>query len=270
MNYLKNFLKGVATGVATLVPGVSGGTMAIILGIYDNLIHAVSTFFENWKKNLTYLAVVGLGGVLGFLLFSRLLENAINNYPYVMQFLFMGVITGGLPVLYRKSETSGRGNLKDYIFAAIGFAIVLLLSGEPSEVSNMTANYGFLSMVLLFITGIIFAIALVLPGISGSFMLLVLGLYPTFLNAVNTLNIPFLIPLGLGVAAGTFGTVKIIEKFLQKYPEKTYKMILGFVAGSLVQVFPGMPAGSQLIASIAAFITGFAVIFWMGKKGLTE
>lgn len=270
MNYLKNFIKGVATGVATLVPGVSGGTMAIILGIYDNLIHAVSTFFENWKKNLTYLMVVGLGGALGFLLFSRLLENAIKNYPYVMQFLFMGVIIGGLPVLYRKSEASGKGSLKDYIFVVLGFVIVLLLSAEPSEMNDMATNRGLLSMVLLFIAGIIFAIALVLPGISGSFMLLVLGLYPTFLNAVNTLNIPFLIPLGLGVVAGTFGSAKVIEKLLQKYPGKSYKMILGFVVGSLVQVFPGMPVSSQIIASIVSFIIGFAAIFWMGRKGLTE
>lgn len=259
-----------ATGVAMLVPGVSGGTMAIILGIYDNLIHAVSTFFKNWKKNLIYLMVVGLGGALGFLLFSRLLENAIKSYPYVMQFLFMGVIIGGLPVLYRKAGASGKGSLKDYIFVALGFIIVLLLSAEPSEMGDMAANRGLLSMALLFVAGIIFAIALVLPGISGSFMLLVLGLYPTFLNAVNTLNIPFLIPLGLGVAAGTFGSARIIEKLLQKYPEKSYRVILGFVAGSLVRVFPGMPVSSQIIASIIAFIIGFAAIFLMGKKGLTE
>ena len=270
MIYLKNFLKGLVTGVATLVPGVSGGTMSIILGIYDDLIHAVSTFFENWKKNLTYLLVVGLGGALGILLFSRLLENAITNYPFVMQFLFMGVIIGGLPVLYRKSEASSKGNLKDYLFFILGFAIVLLMSAEPTAITDMATAHGILSVVFLFIAGIIIAIALVLPGISGSFMLLILGLLDVTLNAINTFNIPFLIPLGLGVAAGTFGTAKIIEKFLKKHPGKTYKLILGFVVGSLVQLFPGIPAGSQIIASVAAFIIGFLIIFWMGKKGLTE
>ena len=270
MIYLKNFLKGLVTGVATLVPGVSGGTMAIILGIYDHLIHAVSTFFKDWKKNLTYLMVVGLGAAVGFLLFSRLLENAIKSYPFVMQFLFMGVIIGGLPVLYRKSEVSGKGNLKDYLFFILGFAIVLLLSAEPEAVENMATSRGILSVLFLFIAGIIEAIALVLPGISGSYMLLILGLYGVTLNAINTFNIPFLIPLLLGVVVGTFGSAKILEKFLNKYPAKTYKLILGFVAGSLVQLFPGIPAENQIIACIAAFIIGLMVIFWMGKKGLTE
>lgn len=270
MKYLKNFLKGVAVGVATLVPGVSGGTMAIILGIYDDLIHAVGSFFDNWKKNFMFLLVVGLGGVLSILLFSRLLENAITNYPYIMQLLFMGIIIGGLPVLYRKSTASSKGNIKDYIFLVLGFAIVILMSAEPTAITNMATTHGILSVIFLFIAGIIIAIALVLPGISGSFMLLILGLYSVTLNAINTVNIPFLIPLGLGVAAGTFGTAKIIERFLQKHPGKTYMLIIGFVLGSLVQVFPGIPASSQLIASIAAFIIGFLVIFWLGKKGLTD
>lgn len=270
MKYLKDFLKGIVTGVATLVPGVSGGTMAIILGIYDNLIHAVSTFFDNWKKNFIYLLVVGLGGVTGILLFSRLLESAVKNYPYVMQFLFMGIIIGGLPVLYRKSATSGKGDIKDVIFLILGFVIVLLMSAEPAAVVNMATARGILSVIFLFFAGIIIAIALVLPGISGSFMLLILGLYEITLNAVNTFNIPFLIPLGLGVAAGTFGTAKVIERFLQKYPDKTYKLIIGFVLGSLVQVFPGIPVSSQLIASALALIIGFLAIFWLGRKGLTD
>lgn len=270
MKYLKNFLKGIAVGIATLVPGVSGGTMAIILGIYDELIHAVGSFFENWKKNFMLLFVVGLGGLIGVLLFSRLLENAITNYPYIMQFLFMGIIIGGLPVLYRKSAASGKGVIKDFIFLVLGFVIVLLMSAEPAAITNMATARGILSFVFLFIAGIVIAVALVLPGISGSFMLLILGLYGVTLNAINNIDIPFLIPLGLGVAAGTFGTAKIIERFLQKHPGKTYKLIIGFVLGSLVQVFPGIPTSSQLITSIAVFITGFLLIFWLGKKGLTD
>ena len=98
MKGLINFLKGIAVGIATLVPGVSGGTMSIILGIYDNLIHAVSSFFQDWKKNLLFLGEVALGGLLGMACFSSLLEGALIRYPFVMKFFFMGVIFGGLPV----------------------------------------------------------------------------------------------------------------------------------------------------------------------------
>ncbi len=270
MKQIKNFFKGMAAGIAMLVPGVSGGTMAIILGIYDQLIHSVSTFFKDWKKNFVFLLIVGLGGLSGVLLFSRLMESAMNSFPFVMKFLFMGVIIGGLPVLYRKSSDSGRFDLKSLIFLVIGFAIVLVMSFEPEATANMSTSNGALSYIFLFIAGIISAVALVLPGISGSYMLLILGLYNLTLNSINTMNIPFLIPLGLGIAVGTFGTAKLIEKCLNNYPKQTYMLIIGFVVGSLVEVFPGMPPISQLFASIIVFIAGGVGIYWLGKKGLTD
>lgn len=270
MKQLKNFFKGMAAGIAMLIPGVSGGTMAIILGIYDELIHSVSTFFKDWKKNFIFLLIVGLGGLSGVLLFSRLMESAMNSFPYVMKFLFMGVIIGGLPVLYHKSSDSGRLDLKSLVFFVIGFAIVLVMSFEPEATTNMATSNGVLSYIFLFIAGIISAVALVLPGISGSYMLLILGLYNLTLNSINTMNIPFLIPLGLGIAVGTFGTAKLIEKCLNEYPKQTYMLIIGFVVGSLVEVFPGIPPMSQLFMSIIVFIAGGSGIFWLGKKGLTD
>jgi putative membrane protein len=270
MNKIKNFFKGMAAGIAMLVPGVSGGTMAIILGIYDQLIHSVSTFFKDWKKNFIFLFIVGLGGLTGVLLFSRLMESAMNSFPYVMKFLFMGVIIGGLPVLYRKSSDSGRLDLKSLLFLVIGFAIVLVMSFEPDATTSMATEKGVLSYIFLFIAGIISAVALVLPGISGSYMLLILGLYNLTLNSINTMNIPFLIPLALGIAVGTFGTAKLIEKCLNEYPKQTYMLIIGFVIGSLIEVFPGIPPISQLFASIIVFTAGGVGIYWLGKKGLTD
>lgn len=276
MKPLKNFLKGIAVGVATLVPGVSGGTMAIILGIYDGLIHAISSFFEDWKKHSILLLEIGLGGVLGLGLFSRLIEQAMNTYPYVMRFLFMGVIIGGLPVLYRKSTSSGKKHMTDYLFLLIGFVIVLLMSIEPKAVTTLATSFGIWSFIFLFIAGIILAIALVLPGISGSFMLLALGLYDVTISAINSRDIPFLIPLGLGVIAGTLGTTKAIEKFLQKYPVKTYMLIIGLVIGSLISILREdlpvgvQPSGLEFVYSAVVFVIGFITIFWLGKRGLTD
>lgn len=266
MKYIKNFLKGMAVGVATLVPGVSGGTMAVIFGVYDDLIHAVSSFFENPQKHIIILLEIGLGGVLGMALFSRLLENALAKYPAVMQFLFIGIIIGGLPVLYRKSRSELKRDGKDFIFLTLGFVIVFLMSSEPDTTTAMATSQDFMSMIFLFLGGIIIAIAMVLPGISASFMLYTLGLYGVTLNAINTLNIPYLVPLGLGVAAGTLGTAKIIERFLKKYPGKTYMLIIGFVVGSLIPIFPAIPSGTALVASIAAFIIGFMLIILLGRK----
>lgn len=270
MKHIINFLKGIAVGIATLVPGVSGGTMAIILGIYDSLIHAVGSFFKDWKKHTILLFEVGIGGLLGIVLFSRLMEFALDKYPYVMGFLFLGVIFGGLPVLYRKSVASEKRDIKDYIYLILGFAIVLLMTSKPEFTNNIATSHDILSMIFLFIGGIILAVALVLPGISGSFMLLALGIYDITINAINDRNILFLVPLGLGVAAGTLGTAKLIETVLKKYPGKTYMMILGFVLGSLIPVFPGIPTGFEILASIVVFFIGFIVIYMLGKKGFTD
>lgn len=270
MKGLKNILKGIAIGVATLVPGVSGGTMAIILGVYDNLIHAISSFFQDWKKHTKLLVEIGFGGILGILLFSRLLENALNKYPHIMRFLFMGIIIGGLPVLYRKATTYHKRDKKDFLFIILGFVTVLLLSAEPTTTTSMATSQGALSIVFLFIAGIIMAIALVLPGISGSFMLLVLGLYNVTLNAINDFNIPFLIPFGLGIVVGTLATTKIIESFLQKYPSKAYMLIIGFVVGSMLPVFPGLPSSSQVMPSAIVFIIGIVAMLWLGNKGIVD
>lgn len=270
MRNLINFLKGIAVGIATLVPGVSGGTMAIILGIYDDLIHAVGSFFDDWKNNIILLLEVGLGGALGIRLFSHILENAINKYPNIMQFLFMGIIIGGLPVLYRKSIKVDKGNKKDFVFLILGFVIILFMSAKPTTINTIATSQGVLSIVFLFIAGIAIAIALVLPGISGSFILLTLGLYKLTISAINTLNIPFLIPLVLGILAGILGTTKIIERFLQKYPRKTYMLIIGFVIGSLIPLFPQQPWSSQFITTATALIIGFLITFFLGKIGICD
>ncbi len=315
MKYIKNILKGITIGISMMIPGVSGGTMAIVLGIYDKLVHSVATFFKDWKKNMLFLLQVGIGGAIGVLIFSRLMEGAMTDYPQIMRYLIMGIIIGGLPLLWRKASEEGgavaninggtgaavngygsadagkvgssthdktgsasgnsgtgvgKAGIWDYAFLLLGIAIVLLMSLEPESLISTATDGSLASYIFLLIAGFIIAIGLVLPGISWSFMLLVLGMYEITLNAINTMNIPFLIPLGIGLALGTLGTTKVIEKFLQKQPRKTYMLIIGFVVGSLAEVYPGIPQGWQLPVSAVAFIVGFAAIYILGKKGLAD
>lgn len=284
MKHIVNFFKGIVVGIATLVPGVSGGTMAIVLGIYDDLIHAVASFFKDIKKHTIFLFEVGLGALLALLLFSRLLENVIEKYPEIMGFLFIGIICGGLPVLYKKA-TEQKNDWKDFIFLILGFIIVLIMSGDSETTTALATSKGFLSIVFLLIGGIIIAIALILPGISASFMLLTLNLYNVTLSAINNKDIPFLVPLGIGVVVGTLATARAIEKLLIKYPGKTYMLILGFVIGSLIPVFPGIPKEIlnmntsiealkqgifSLIISLGVLIIGFLSITWLSKKEIEE
>ncbi|MEG0134147.1 MAG: DUF368 domain-containing protein, partial [Clostridium sp.] len=231
-----NFIKGIAIGIATLIPGVSGGTMSLILGIYDDLIHAISSFLKDWKKHIVLLLQIGLGSLFAFFLFSNIIKFVLVKIPMEIGFFFLGVICGGIPLLYKKA-TKSKNSPIDFLYLIVGFTLILLMSGDVSA-ATFTGNSGLVNAAFLTLAGFIIAVALILPGISGSFMLLTLGLYDMTIESISTFYVPFLIPLTIGVLIGTLTTTKIIEGLLKKHPGKTYMLILGFVAGSVISVFP--------------------------------
>lgn len=268
MKHLVNCLKGAVIGIATLIPGVSGGTMAIILGVYDKLIHAISSFFKDWKNNVIILFEIGLGALIGGLLFSKVFEKVLIKYSVILQFLFIGIIVGGIPVLFRKARDTKVKKKSDFLFIILGFIIVMLLCKDPAVTTSLATSQGISSMIFLFLGGIVLAIALVLPGISASFMLLTLGLYEITLSAINNLNLLFLVPLGAGVLVGTLATTKLIENMINKYPSKTYMTIIGFVIGSLIPIFDGIPKDINIFVSVLVLIIGFIPIYIIGKLGI--
>lgn len=267
MKYLIHIIKGVVIGIATLVPGVSGGTMAIILGVYDDIIHSISSFFKDIKNNLIFLGTVGIGAVIGLLAFSRLMELALLYFKFPMVYLFIGVIIGGIPVLFKKASAEAI-KAKDWIFFTIGLAIILIMSLYNGTIVNLANSTGVLQFVFLFFAGIIIAVALILPGLSTSFMLLAIGLYEITLNAITTRNLSYLIPLGLGAAAGILGTTRALENCMKNKPKQTYLLILGFVTGSIADIVleTGLPTGLNIILSIATLILGIVVIRMLSAK----
>jgi putative membrane protein len=270
MKHIIRIIKGFFIGVATLVPGASGGTMAIILGIYDDIIAGISEFFKNWKKNFILLAEVAVGGLLGILILSYLFEGIIDKYEFEMKYLFMGAIIGGLPTLIKKAKETQKIKPTNYIYLVIGFVLTLVMVLEPDAIVNLTASKDLLGYLFLFIAGFIIAVALVLPGISGSFMLLALGLYDKTLNAINNRVVEFLIPLALGIIVGTLLSSKVIDKCLHKYPTSTYMLIIGFVLGSIVILFPGLPSKIEWVTAPLMLIIGFLPMYILGRKNLID
>lgn len=268
MKALILFLKGIAIGLATLVPGVSGGTMALILDVYDRLISSISSFFKNWKRNTLFLLVVGAGSLVGLLGFSGLFEYLMKNpaYSLPLTFFFVGVIVSGIPVLWKKVKTGGKPRPVDYASLIIGLGLAVLMALQPSAWLNLASSTGsFISFVYLFGVGILVAVALILPGISTSFFLLALGLYQPFLQALNDKNIGFLLPVVLGTILGVLATTRLLENLMKNKTRPTYMLILGFVAGSLVQVIAesGLPAGWQIAWSVLTFAAGYFAIWLM-------
>lgn len=256
--------KGLGVGASMLIPGVSGGTMAIILNIYDDLITAVSTFFKSKRKNLIILGSFALGGAVGMFLFSKAILYVTQTYRMPMMFLFLGAIIGSIPMLYKKASIK-RFSAMQLLYPAIGFLLVFLLTFIPSGLFEIKLENGILNALLMIVAGVICAIALVLPGISVSYMLLMVGLYEPTMKAAETMDIAFLLPLLLGGIVGVFATAKILGKAMSKHSQATYLIILGFLLGSIFDVFPGVPNGIDWLICIITFAIGFGAIYFLSR-----
>ncbi|QSX04703.1 DUF368 domain-containing protein [Sedimentibacter sp. zth1] len=256
---LSDMIKGLIIGVSMLIPGVSGGTVAIIFGIYYKLIIAVDTFLEDPKKNIKILASVAIGGVIGVLAFSKPVLLIYNTYKIPMLYLFMGAVLGSVPLLF-KSAGIKKVKPKMFVYPIIGLLCVILVEQIPKDMFSVETE-GLLGYAILFLVSIFLAIPLILPGISFSYMLLILGLYEPTLMAIHTLQIQFLLPMCLGIIIGIFITAKIIRFVLKKYPLQTYLVIIGFVLASLKYIYPGTSTGNELLISILSLLVGFFIIY---------
>lgn len=264
METVKNFLKGVVISISQLVPGVSGGTIAMIFGIYDKLLHAVNNILKDFKNQYRLLLEVGLGAVIGIFAFSNIVKTLFDNFPIQIGYLFIGVILGGAPLMYRKAAVKGLKK-SSILYLIAGFVIVYMMGTPNNDASAVIQNLTPLNFLYLFLGGVVVAIALILPGISGSFMLFVLGLYNTVITAVAQLNIPILIPIAIGGIVGTLATARFIEILLLKFPEQTYILIFGFILGSVFSVFPGIDGMKSVIGIILAII-GFIFTYYISRN----
>ena len=264
-NTVIRVIKGFIIGASMLVPGASGGTMAIILGIYDELIHAVSGFRQNIKENSILLGTYALAGVLGIVIFSRPLLSAVTMWNKPMLFLFLGAIIGSIPPLYRKVSVSTIRPVNVCV-ALAGALLGIMTMYLPEGAFRMTTEFDPFNCAMLFLAGVIIAIALILPGISGSYILLMLGMYDLTLIAIKELDLFYLLPLAAGALAGTFLTAGILEREMQRHPQFTYMLIIGFMLGSLAQVYPGLPGSSEILPCLLTFSAGLAAILWIGRR----
>lgn len=261
--WISTLLKGVFVGGTMLVPGVSGGSMAMILGIYDRLISAISSFFRAPKRNLAFLAVFVLGAGAGMLLFAKPLEALIEHFPRVMMYLFLGAVAGGVPMIYQKAQV-GKAQFRQIGWMLAGLLAVVGIAMLPEGLFSV--NDGWQAYVLLVAAGFVAAIALILPGISVSYLLLVLGLYDRIIAAIGNLDLLFLVPLAVGLMLGVVLTTRILETAMQRQPQATYRIILGFILASMVQAFPGWPVGWEWPLCLALATVGFAAIRWISRK----
>lgn len=279
MKFLLEVIRGMVIGLANIIPGVSGGTMMVSMGIYDTLIHCITHLFREFKKSVLTLLPYTVGMVAAIGLLSFALKWAFEVYPLPTNTLFIGLILGGLPAIAGKPK----GVVGAALFVAF-FALILLLQVLQSEnVAAIRLSFG--EVVKLFFLGALASATMVIPGVSGSMILKLLGYYepivteaiPGLLSAFAGgewsavwLNVGILFPFGVGILVGIFAIAKIIEWLLARWEGPTYCAILGLVTASPVAIL--MSTGladvswSLALMSLATFVVGFLVAWRLSGK----
>ena len=270
-------LAGVLFGLANVIPGVSGGTMAVVFGVYERLIGILSDPIKGIRKEWKFILVFGVGAVIGILAFGKLMNWLLERYPSQSAMFFVGVILGSLPMLFKSSfvrDGKARVTAGTLIAFLVGFAIMIPMiaagnTDEAKAAAKAGAALGSVNVgqaLLMVLYGVIASSTMIIPGISGSFVMLLLGVYGKIIAAVAALTssnlmsaVILLIPFGIGVVLGLVFCSKLIKFLLKKYPNITYAAIFGFVVGSIGCVFPGFK-NIDLIGVIA-LIAG-VVVLW--------
>lgn len=282
--YMKNklksdlllMLKGFIIGSSMSVPGVSGGTMAILLGIYDKLIGAISNFLKDIKGNTIFLIKFCVGAGVGIGSLAFVIKWLLEKFPLPVSFFFLGAVIGGIPALYKKTKESPL-RVSSVMYFILGLVIVISIGFIPIGNFDVSSGSGLLHYLMLLVTGIIIALALILPGISTSHMLLVLGMYDAMLIAITEFNVIYIGVLGVATLIGIFLITKPIEWTMNKFPHQTYWMIIGFVLGSTSEIFrdkilPALPTDantkwwiSSVLICIVTFVLGGKAILSLSK-----
>lgn len=274
MQTIRLILKGGIIGIANIIPGVSGGTMAVVLGIYEKLIEALGNFFTDKtrrKEYFLFLLKIGMGAGMTILLFSWVMDYLLTNYRVYTYVFFIGLILGSIPSIY-KSHSDMKLNFISIFTFLMAVALILgLFFFAPEETANIDQGavhqWSVQKGLILIICGILSGGSMIMPGISGSFILVLLGQYHYIIRSLKNLSVLPLFFLGIGIGIGIWTFAKIIDYLLKRYPKETFYFILGLVIASLIPIFPGVPAGvwEKLIALIVGLI-GFFISFTLGER----
>ncbi len=264
---MSHLAKGTAIGAANTVPGVSGGTIAVVTGIYDRLVEAIGDFFSpRWRQHVLIVAPVLIGAVIGIAAFAWVIELGLERAPEQTFFVFVGLIAGSIPfVAQQVREHPVRPHHIVLFLAALAILVVQAIIGSP-PMSEAITVVDLTTVVPLLLAGAVATATMIIPGVSGSFVLLIIGMYATFLQAVRTANVPVLAVLIVGAAVGLVGASKVMSLLLHRFHAATYWVILGLVTGSIVGIWPSIASWQSALADMAAVAIGGALAVTLGKR----
>lgn len=259
---MKKIFQGMLVGLGKIIPGVSGSIIAISLGIYEEAIYAINNIFKDPKKSIKFLIPIGLGIIISIIFSSKIIYNMLDNYFTPTILFFLGLIVGGVKDVVKETK-------KKYILITIISFIIVVFLGLMSSENETNFDNLFYQFLFFFFIGMIDAATMVIPGISGTAVLMMLGSYNTIIRVISNLtniqylfnNFLILLPFLLGIIVGIFITVKLINYLYDKHYHKTYNGILGFLLATIVYMFMATLKSnytlSQIVVGILLFIIGY-------------
>ena len=283
-NLINQLLRGVVIGVANIIPGVSGGTMMVSMGVYDTLIHCITHLFKEFKKSIKTLLPYAVGMLVGIVALASVIDWGLENYPLPTNTLFIGLILGGLGPLLKKVERKKINTAAVIAFIAL-FALIIWLGIQRKDaIQNAESiEMNALQMLVMVFIGMVASATMIIPGVSGSLVLMLLGYYKPVVNALSTLKdglfsmnfsimgqpVMMLLPFLLGIVLGIFGVAKLIEWLTVHYPTPTYCGVLGLVLASpislLIQTNMSGVTALTVIISVVTLAVGFAGAYLLAK-----
>lgn len=284
MNFIKDILRGILIGIANIIPGVSGGTMMVSMGIYDKIISSITGLFKNIKRSIKTLFPYIIGMAFGLVVVSFLIKYLNITFPLQTACVFIGLILGGCPIILKNFKGSKVKISYIIAFLLFFFAIIALQMLGEQETIVTTITLSFSEVIKLLVIGIIAAATMVIPGVSGSMILMILGYYNPILTAVTDClkalmalefgaffeQVLVLLPFGIGVILGIFVIAKVIELLFKHFRLLTFSAIMGLVLSSpfaiLLQLDILYVTFFEVLASIFCFSFGFLLSFLLGRE----
>lgn len=282
--FIVNIFRGMVIGLANIIPGVSGGTMMVSMGIYDKLIMLLTHFVKKFKEAVQLLIPLAIGMLLAIAVLSKVITKMFEQIPLQTTLLFIGLIIGGLPVIFKRVKGNKVGVPQVIAFAVFFVMVIGLAMMGEGEAASADITLNFLNIVMLFVVGVIAAASMVIPGISGSMIMMILGYYTIilatisgFIDALKAMDIQamislcgVLVPFGVGVLVGVVAVAKLIEFVLSKYEQTAFWGIIGLIVASPFAILIMMGSVTinfvNVITGILMLAVGFVVAMKLGGE----
>ena len=268
MGFFSGFIKGLLIGMGAVAPGVSGGALAVIFGIYEKITDAIADIFKNFRENALFFLPIALGGGVGVLAFSKIMKYLFLHYDVQVKYLFIGLMIGTLPSVVKQANKRGFRSI--YLVPCItAFALTILSIIVENGIIGIIPEAGR-GMLWLAAYGAIIGIGTIVPGISASFVLMYIGAYQVVLDGIADIDFAVLIPVGIGFAVSIVLFAKLISLLFKRFYGYTYYTVLGFVLGSIIAIFPGIAFETKYMISILLFGIGFYLSYSLSKYSKEE